>query len=208
MSSTKLKVLNGFAGMGGNRKLWQNVEVTAIEKNPKIAALYQNRFPNDKVVVDDLEAYLLKHFKKFDFIWLSPPCPTHSTIRFMASKNGDYEPLMPDLKLYSYIIFLKHFFKGKYVVENVRSYYDPLIKPQELQSHYFWSNFPIADTGLKRKKVRNDKGQSLIVKMEQQGFDIKDFHGYPKDKRTLLNNCVEPELGLHILRESLLQTSL
>ena len=106
-------------------------------------------------------------------------------------------------KLYEEIIFLQTWFKGSYVVENVRSYYQPLIKPQEIQSHYFWSNFNIPDTGRVREKVRNDKGQTLAVKMKQQGFEIKNFYNYKGDKRTLLNNCVESELGLHILNQIL-----
>lgn len=198
-----MKILNLYAGIGGNRKLWgEGCEVTAVENVPEIAKIYQDFFPNDKVIVADAHQYLLEHFQEYDFIWSSPPCPTHSRINFSGRSRGAYK--FPDMKLYEEIIFLQFWFKGKYVVENVRSYYDPLVKPQEIQSHYFWTNFPIIDTGLKRKKVRNDKGQSLIVKMQQQGFDIKDFHGYSKDKRTLLNNCVEPELGLHILSESLL----
>ena len=37
-----------------------------------------------------------------------------------------------------------HFFKkGKWVIENVISYYDPLIKPTKSNNHYFWSNFDI-----------------------------------------------------------------
>ena len=103
------------------------------------------------------------------------------------------------MKLYEEIILLKHFFEGKYCIENVRSYYEPLIKPQELQSHYFWSSFKISDTKRTREKVRNDKGHTLKVKMEHQGIIVKDFYNYKKDKRTLLNNCIEPELGLHIL---------
>lgn len=152
------------------------------------------------MIVADAHNYLLEHFQEFDFIWSSPPCPTHSRINFSGRSRGAYK--FPDMKLYEEIIFLKFWFKGKYVVENVRSYYDPLIKPQEIQSHYFWSNFEIPDTGLNRKKVRNDKGQTLVVKMEQQGFLIKNFYEYKGDKRTLLNNCVEPELGLHIINHS------
>ena len=106
------------------------------------------------------------------------------------------------MKLYEEIIFLQTFFKGKYVVENVRSYYKPLILPQQIQSHYFWSNFNIIDTGLNRKKVRNDKGMTLKVKMEQQNMIVKDFYDYKGDKRTLINNMVEPGLGLHIFKEA------
>lgn len=193
-----MKILNLYCGIGGNRKLWEGHEITAVENDPDIAKIYQDFFPNDTVIVGDAHEYLQQHYKEFDFIWSSPPCPTHSRMNFLLKEKGT-EMRFPNMKLYEEILFLKHFFNGKYVVENVRSYYDPLIKPQELQSHYFWSNFPISDTGQARKKVRNDKGMTLVVKMEQQDMKIKNFYNYKRDKRTLLNNCVEPELGLHIL---------
>lgn len=197
-----MKILNLYAGVGGNRKNWQGHEITAVEYDPDIAKMYQDLYPNDTVIVGDAHEYLQKHYKEFDFIWSSPPCPTHSRMNFLLKEKGT-EMRYPDMKLYEEILFLKHFFKGKWVVENVRSYYEPLIKPQEIQSHYFWSNFEIPDTGQARKKVRNDKGMTLAVKMEQQGIIIKDFYNYKRDKRTLLNNCVEPELGEHILKASL-----
>ena len=194
-----MKILNLYSGIGGNRKLWGNKHrVTAVEYDPDIAKIYQDFFPNDTVIVDDAHKYLEEHFAEFDFIWSSPPCPTHSRMNFLLKEKGT-KMRFPNMKLYEEILFLQHFFKGKYVVENVRSYYEPLIKPQALQSHFFWANFDIPDTGLSRKKVRNDKGQTLAVKMEQQGFQIQNFYNYKKDKRTLLNNCIEPELGKHIL---------
>ncbi len=193
-----MKILNGYPGIGGNRKLWEGHEITAVEIDKDIAAIYQDFFPGDKVIVGDAHQYLLDHFKEFDFIWSSPPCPSHSRMNFLLQQKGK-KMTYPDMRLYEEIIFLKHFYKGLFVVENVRSYYEPLIAPQEIQSHYFWANFTITDTGLQRKKVRNDKGQTLAVKMEQQDMQIKNFYGYKKDKRTLLNNCIEPELGLHIL---------
>lgn len=197
-----MKILNLYCGIGGNRKLWEGHEITAVENDPDIAKIYQDLYPNDIVIVGDAHEYLQQHYKEFDFIWSSPPCPTHSRMNFLLKEKGT-EMRYPDMKLYEEILFLKHFFKGKWVVENVRSYYEPLIKPQEIQSHYWWSNFNITDTGESRKKVRNDKGQTLQVKMEQQGIFIENFYDYKRDKRTLLNNCVEPELGLHILQASL-----
>lgn len=195
-----MKILNLYAGIGGNRKLWgDDHEITAIENNPEIAKIYQDFFPNDKVIITDAHEYLRLHFKEFDFIWSSPPCPTHSKLNFSGRSRGP-EYKFPDMELYEEIILLKAWFKGMWVVENVRSYYTPLIKPHEVQSHFFWSNFEIPDTKRTREKVRNDKGQILKVKMEQQGMFINDFHGYKGDKRTLLNNCIEPELGLHILK--------
>jgi len=198
-----IKVLNAYAGIGGNRKLWENVEVTAVELNPNIAKIYKDFFPNDKIIVADAHEYLLKHYKEFDFIWSSPPCPTHSRMNFLLQNKNGYKLKFPDMKLYEEIIFLNQWFKGKWVIENVRSYYKPLIKPIEVQSHYFWINFDISKINRVREKVRNDKGQTLSVKMKQQGMFIKDFYNYSEDKRTLLNNCVEPELGNHIFNEFL-----
>lgn len=197
-----MKILNLYAGIGGNRKLWGGAKVVAVENDPDIAKIYSDLFPDDTVIVGDAHQYLLDHFQEFDFIWSSPPCPTHSRMNYLTISRGQSKHKYPDMKLYEEILLLKHWFKGKYVVENVRSYYNPLVPPQELQSHYFWANFYIRDTGLSRKKVRNDRGHTLKFKMQQQGIFIKDFYNYKRDKRTLLNNCVEPELGLHILEQS------
>ena len=79
-----MKVLNLYAGIGGNRKLWEDVEVTAVENNAQIAKIYQDFFPDDKMVIADAHQYLLEHYKEFDFIWSSPPCPTHSRFNFLT----------------------------------------------------------------------------------------------------------------------------
>lgn len=64
-----MKILNLYAGIGGNRKLWgEDNEVTAIEYDENIAKIYQENFPNDKVIVTDAHEYLLEHFREFDFI--------------------------------------------------------------------------------------------------------------------------------------------
>lgn len=69
-----MKILNCYAGIGGNRKLWgDDHEITAVENDPDIAKIYQDFFPNDKVIVADAHQYLLDHFKEYDFIWSSPP---------------------------------------------------------------------------------------------------------------------------------------
>ena len=97
------------------------------------------------------------------------------------------------MKLYEEILLLKHYCKTKWVVENVISYYDPLIKPSEIDSHYFWSNFFI---GSVKKRSREHHG-TLEVLSARKGFDISKYSGI--DKRKVLRNCVEPYVGLHIL---------
>ena len=194
------KILNLYAGIGGNRKLWKgDIEVTAVECDPEIIEVYKKHFPNDKVILADAHDFLLQHYHEFDFIWTSPPCPTHS--RFMNLKNNCSETVkrFPDMKLYQEIIFLKHFFKGKFVVENVISYYEPLIKPAISNNHFFWSNFNIPIFEHKSRDIRN---RDLTNKEEMLGFDLSMFPITKNKQRQLLNNCVLPELGNAIFEEA------
>jgi len=191
-----LKILNLYSGIGGNRKLWSgDIEVTAVENNPIISKIYQDNFPNDKMVIGDAHQYLLDHFNEFDFIWASPPCPTHSIMRNLHNNCIEKEKKYPDMKLYEEIIFLKHFYKGKFVVENVISYYDPLIQPQKCNNHYFWCNFIISDM---KKDKRGIRTESIEYKEKRNSFKVSDLD-IPKElKKKILNNCVKPEVGLHI----------
>lgn len=200
----KKKILNLYAGIGGNRKLWgDEYEITAVEFNPDIARVYQELYPNDKVIVGDAHEYLLKHYSEFDFIWSSPPCPTHSKINY--SNGGRWDVKYPDMKLYAEIILLQEWFKGKYVVENVISYYEPLIKPQESGRHYFWANFriPKKDYGVQIGTLMHGTRKRIIREaqipelMELHGFDLSKIN--LPNKRQVLRNCVFPELGLLIL---------
>jgi len=190
-----MKVLNLYAGIGGNRKLWENVDATAVEIDEDIALIYKDFFPDDKVLVADAQTILLRKYKEYDFIWASPPCQTHSQIRYnLGFKNRSTKPVYPDLKLYEVILFLKHYFKGKWVVENTRSFYEPLIKPQYIGQHYFWSNFYISDFKLKGRNHRDGNVESL------QEFKMINIEKYNiKGKRQILRNCVHPKLGEHIL---------
>ncbi len=193
-----MKILNLYAGIGGNRKLWGDEhEVTVVEIDQKIAKIYQDFFPNDKVIIGDAHKYLLKNFEEFDFIWSSPPCPSHSRVRRIPMQGGvTHKPLYPDMKLYEEIILLKHDFKGEWVVENVRSYYKPLIEPFEVSRHYFWSSFVITDKEFKTLFIlREDTNEA---KQEALGFDVSKYSNV--DKTKILRNCVNPKLGLHIFK--------
>ncbi len=200
-----MKILNLYAGIGGNRKLWGDKhKVTAVEIDKDVAKIYKDFFPNDKVIVADAHEFLLKHYKKFDFIWSSPPCPSHGISRYWSSKAEKSKinyppPIYPDMNLYQEIIFLKHFFKGKWVVENVISYYEPLIKPIKHKSHYYWCNFKINND---EKKINRKVWKSQIKPLqEKSGFDLSGYKGINKLK--LLRNCVEPGAGLEIFNDAL-----
>lgn len=189
-----MRILNAYAGIGGNRKLWNgNIHVTAVEYNPDIAKLYQEFYSDDTVIVGDAHQYLLEHYKEYDFIWASPPRPTHSDIRRCGVHKGQYEALYPDMTLYQEIILLQHFATGYWCIENVKPYYEPLIKPSKiLQRHLFWSNLDIKSYN----KIDKRKHAEISGDKEVYGFNLNDKQ--INDKRKILRNLVNPELGLHI----------
>ena len=196
MNKNKIKILNLYAGIGGNRKLWEKkYQITAVENNESIAKAYEYFFPNDEVIIADAHQYLLEHYNEYDFIWSSPPCPSHSKMRKTNTGIGERKKSAsyPDMKLYEEIIFLTHFFKGKFVIENVTPYYEPLIKPQKLGRHCFWSNFKINEIKVNNTlNIRNGNKRNI-------GFNLKEIK-LTKRKDQVMNNCVEPEIGLHILK--------
>lgn len=196
-----MKILNLYAGIGGNRKAWGNEhDVTAVEYDANIAQIYKENFPNDDVIIGDAHQYLLEHYKEYDFIWASPPCQSHSTIRkqlrFKKRKDGTIfeqnKPIYPDMKLYQEIIFLDNYYDGYYVVENVIPYYQPLITPQKLGRHCFWSNIELPP---KKFEPRGsfDNIKELANKLE---YDISNWKNV--DKRVLLRNCVENDISKYI----------
>ena len=199
-----MKVLNLYACLGGNRYKWDEVakeagieiEVTAVELDEEAARLYKERFPNDKVVVADAHQYLLDNFKEFDFIWSSPPCPSHSKVRITQKTRENFKFLYPDLKLYEEVIFLDNFFKGKYVVENVTPYYEPLVPAQKRGRHLYWTNFTLPNDINERKL----NGTLCLMKNEIDTlceFHDYDFKKYKGEQRLdkMARNLVDYEAG-------------
>ncbi len=196
-----MKILNLYCGIGGNRKHWKGkIHIDAVENNNKICDVYSNFFPKDNVICGDAHNYLLENFDKYDFIWSSPPCPTHSQLRQnMCVKRGQSKPVYPEMKLYEEIIFLRHNFKGKWVVENTKPYYDYLIKPTFiLGRHPFWSNFKVLDYEFDRARIMKGKDQKSLFQ-SLYGINIDCFSGF--DKRKALRNCVDPKIGEYIFNE-------
>lgn len=196
------KILNLYACLGGNRYKWDNCDVTAIELDPELARLYQERFPNDTVIVTDAHQYLLDHYKEFDIIWSSPPCPTHSKVRFTQKNQDFYIPEYPNMMLYQEIIFLKHHFEGKFIVENVTPYYEPLIPAQKRGRHLYWTNFKLPSDVNERLNGRgiiggqtNDEFTKLCNFHE---IDISSYKG-EQSKIKIARNLVDYQVGKTIL---------
>lgn len=192
-----MKILNLYAGIGGNRKLWgKDHEITAIEYREDIAAVYRHYFPGDMMIVTDAHQYLLDHYREYDYIWSSFPCQSHSRARFWRHSTLK-EQKYPDLGLYQEIIFLQHYFKGKWIVENVNPFYEPLIKPTaEVGRHLVWTNYPIKGSVQATRQVITE-GTKDIWK-ELHGFDLSQFKIETR-KDQIYRNCVEPEVGLFLL---------
>lgn len=196
-----MKILNLYAGIGGNRKLWGDEhDITAVEYDQATADVYKKYFPSDTVLVTDAHDYLLKNYMNYDFIWASPPCPTHSDIRRCGVNAGKHDAVYPDMTLYQEVILLKNFapFKTRFVIENVIPYYSPLINPDvQIDRHIYWCNFKIPTFSLKSnvKIIHVTDGDTVF------GFNLKGTE--IKDKRKALRNMVNPDIGLHILNSAI-----
>ena len=200
-----MKILNLYACLGGNRYKWDevtNVEVTAVEWDEELARMYQKRFPNDKVIVADAHQYLLNHYKEFDFIWSSPPCPSHSRARYWGFGKNGKNPVYPEMSLYQEIIFLQHHFDGKWVVENVMPYYEPLILAKKRGRHLYWSNFNLPNV-LSKRKIQLATGTDEVKKLCK--FHDYDFYNYKGKQRInkIARNLVDYEAGKTILETAI-----
>jgi DNA (cytosine-5)-methyltransferase 1 len=111
-------------------------------------------------------------------------------------QGGGILPRYPNMELYQEIIFLTHFFRGQWCIENVIGYYEPLITPTGIAKHYVWSNFYIRAYQIKSRGHHN----RIEAAQQKKGFYIEHYGGI--DKEQVLRNCVEPELGLHILNSA------
>jgi len=200
-----MKILNLYACLGGNRYKWnevkEDIEVTAVELDPEAARLYQERFPNDTVIVADAHQYLLDHYKEFDFIWSSPPCPTHS--RLVPSNQNKIKMKYPDMKLYQEVIFLDNFFKGKYVVENVIPFYTPLIPSKKRGRHLYWTNFNLPNNINERPPIGISQGVNEVRTLCE--FHDYDFYKYKGKQPTnkIARNLVDYEAGKTIFETAL-----
>jgi DNA (cytosine-5)-methyltransferase 1 len=203
----EFKILNLYACLGGNRYKWDevhpNLKITAVEWDEELAKLYQERFPNDTVIVADAHQYLLDHYKEFDFIWSSPPCPSHSKINVTQKTRDVWKPKYPEMSLYQEVIFLDNFFEGKYVVENVKPYYEPLIPAKKRDRHLYWTNFNLPTTISNRKGVEISRAKNEVKKLCE--FHDYDFYRYKGKQLTnkIARNLVDYEAGKTILETAL-----
>ncbi len=204
----RMQVLNLYAGIGGNRKLWDDVDVTAVEIDEEVAKEYQRQHPDDDVIVADAHTFLKQHYDDgWDFIWTSPPCQSHSKVSYTMwhsdyAHNASRDPDYPDMRLYQEIVFLEKFFDGDWVVENVDPYYDELMPGQKVGRHLFWSNYHIPDFEEPDRDFPFTSGNPSDRKKLESWLGIElsknIYLGSSHDPTQVLRNAVHPELGKHV----------
>lgn len=201
-----MNVLNLYAGLGGNRKLWPTRRVTAVELDPRIAAVYKRLHPDDIVIVGDAHQYLLEHADEFDFVWSSPPCQTHSKMA-KATRHKHLRRYI-DISLYQEIIHLQHFYKGLWIVENVVPFYKPLIPCVTVGRHAYWSNFDIGNYAEEIPKdfinLANVAGKRKLQDWLGIHYDENIYYGNNHCPAQILRNCVHPNEGLAIYLNALM----
>ena len=203
----KYRILNLYACLGGNRYKWDEVadiEVTAVELDTEIAKLYQDRYPNDTVIVGDAHKYLRENYERFDFIWASPPCPTHSKLQlaWKDMKRRNFDMPYPDLKLYEEIIFLQHYFDGKYCVENVIPFYQPLIPAKKRGRHLYWTNFNLPNSLNERKSPKDFTKGNIESLSEFHDYDFRKYKGKQR-LDVVAKDLVDYEAGRTILETAM-----
>jgi len=194
-----MKILNLYACLGGNRYKWGDEhDITAVELDSVAAKLYKERFPNDTVVVGDAHQYLLDHYKEYDFIWSSPPCPSHSRINISQKTRDVWKPRYPSMMLYEEIIFLMHYFEGKYCVENVVPFYDPLIPAKKRGRHLYWTNFNLPNKLSNKEYGKNLSNMKIKELSEYHDYDFNKYNG-KQSRSKMARNLVDYEAGKTIL---------
>jgi len=197
-----MKILNLYAGLGGNSLHWDGHQVTAVEYTAEIAEIYRENHPDHEVVVADAHQYLLDHHAEFDFIWSSPPCQSHSR---MIRSGRNRKPRYPDFRMYEEIVFLQHNFDGQWVVENVKPYYTPLVAPSKaVGRHLFWSNFEIPEIAEEKPPIDFINDQNMTAKQklcEWLGLKYERNVYYEGNHcpTQVLRNCVHPSIGAQVL---------
>ena len=210
-----MRILNLYAGLGGNRGSWDNHEVTSVEFNPKIADMYCKRFPNDEVVIQDVFTFLRdknNNLDDYQFIWASPPCQSHSQLQMFNPSKDTRSPIPDTTSIYGLFTWLNYNFSHSYVIENVQPYYVPHQKQTvKLGRHLFWANFPIKPKNFNQKFLETIRGDNPgSFSEEEYQFHVKrlklsiisddlkkEFKG--KKLRTVIRNCIDPRVGKYIL---------
>jgi DNA (cytosine-5)-methyltransferase 1 len=107
----------------------------------------------------------------------------------------------PNMMLYEEIILLQHFFKGKFCIENVIPYYEPLIPGQKRGRHLYWTNF-ILPADLGDRKASNFIHSKVSQLSRFHDYDFTKYNGEQRVDK-MARNLVDYEAGRTILETAL-----
>ena len=98
------------------------------------------------------------------------------------------------MKLYQEILFLQHYYKGKYVVENVTPYYEPLIQAKKKGRHLYWTNFNLPNSLNERKFQLCATKNEFSELCDFHDYDFRQYKG-EQSKTKIARNLVDYEAG-------------
>ena len=105
------------------------------------------------------------------------------------------------MKLYQEILLLEHFFKGKYCVESVIPFYEPLIPAKKRGRHLYWTNFNLP-SDLNGRNAFNFIHSKVSDLSEFHDYDFKKYKGLQRVDK-IARNLVDYEAGRTILETAL-----
>jgi DNA (cytosine-5)-methyltransferase 1 len=106
-------------------------------------------------------------------------------------------------RLYQEILFLQHYYKhGKFVVENVIPYYEPLIHAQKRGRHLYWTNFNLPNDLNDRRFAISSAKQELKGLCDFHNYDFTKYEG-EQSVLKMARNLVDYEAGKTILETAL-----
>lgn len=195
-----MKVLNAYAGIGGNRHLWPgHWHVTAVEIDERVAAEYARRYPHDVVLTEDAHAHVLERADEYDATWTSPPCPSHSRLaKVNASRYGN--ALNPDPRLMAEVKHLRALGRP-YVVENVHTYYRTEVAPDLVTDrHYYWmSTPPLMLAPIDRVSIGGWAEGSASAEDLARAYGLPPLElGSVPNRTDAMRNAVAPAEGLQV----------
>ncbi len=103
------------------------------------------------------------------------------------------------MKLYQEVIFLNYHFKGKFVVENVIPYYEPMLNPIKRGRHLYWTNFKLPNKLSERHFEGMAQAKNEVTKLcEFHDYDFRKYKG-KQVLNKIARNLVDYEAGRTIL---------
>ena len=122
-------------------------------------------------------------------------------IKSLKKNKDNYKKNYADMKLYQEILFLKHYFNGKYVVENVIPYYEPLISAKKRGRHLYWTNFNLPNK-IGRNNVDNFSKTDIESLSNYHDYNFRKYKGKQSIGK-VGRNLVDYEAGKTIFETAL-----